>query len=101
MSEKRFKLKENLEDVLIEDLITQSKYSIYGIVDLLNEQDLKILSLENEHKRQNNEIKLLRNKIYELRKGLEKIIKEQTLRIYCQDKEIQKLLQQIKELKET
>ena len=31
----------------------------------------------------------------------EKIIKEQTLRTYCQDKEIQKLLQQIKELKET
>lgn len=30
----------------------------------------------------------------------EKIIKEQTLRTYCQDKEIQKLLQQIKELKE-
>lgn len=43
MSEKRFKLKETLEDVLIEDLITQSKYSIYGIVDLLNE-----LNDENE-----------------------------------------------------
>lgn len=37
MSEKRFKLKENLESVLIEDTITQSQYSIYGIVDLLNE----------------------------------------------------------------
>ena len=34
-------------------------------------------------------------------KKQEKIIKEQTLRTYCQDKEIQKLLQQIKELKET
>ena len=34
-------------------------------------------------------------------KQQEKIIKEQTLRTYCQDKEIQKLLQQIKELKET
>ena len=42
MSEKRFKLKETLEDVLIEDLITQSKYSIYGIVGLLNEQQATI-----------------------------------------------------------
>ena len=37
--------------------------------DLLN----KIQSLENEHERQNNEIKLLRKKIIELREDLEKI----------------------------
>ena len=37
--------------------------------DLLN----KIQSLENEHERQNNEIKLLRKKIMELREDLEKI----------------------------
>ena len=54
MSEKRFKLKENLDDVLIEDMITQSQYSIYGIVDLLNEQqatinkqERRIMVLEN------------------------------------------------------
>ena len=61
MNEKRFKLKENLEDVLIEDTITQSQYSIYGIVDLLNEQQatieakdslLSILAKENEQLRQ-------------------------------------------------
>lgn len=37
--------------------------------DLLN----KIQSLENERERQNNEIKLLRKKIIELREDLEKI----------------------------
>lgn len=37
--------------------------------DLLN----KIQSLENEHERQNNEIKLLTKKIIELREDLEKI----------------------------
>ena len=47
MGEKRFKLKENLEDVLIEDTITQSQYSIYGIVDLLNEQQATISALKD------------------------------------------------------
>ena len=62
-----------------------SECSIYGVTkgrkscskfkkrvtksDLLN----KIQSLENEHERQNNEIKLLRKKIIELREDLEKI----------------------------
>ena len=56
MGEKRFKLKENLEDVLIEDTITQSQYSIYGIVDLVNEQQATIQSLKEENEQLKNKL---------------------------------------------
>ena len=74
MSEKRFELiEDDLEPLILDNKETMS---VNEVVELLNEQQATI-------------------------KQQEKIIKEQTLRTYCQDKEIQKLLQQIKELKET
>jgi hypothetical protein len=73
MSEQRFV--KHLDNT-VKDTYTKKIYSYASdMVGLLNEQQATI-------------------------KQQEKIIKEQTLRTYCQDKEIQKLLQQIKELKE-
>ena len=64
MGEKRFKLKENLEDVLIEDTITQSQYSIYGIVDLVNEQQATIQSLKEENDYLKKKIKVISDELY-------------------------------------
>ena len=77
VSEKRFKVdyEVGVLDTKTNEIVCDT-VNAKEVVDLLNEQQATI-------------------------KQQEKIIKEQTLRTYCQDKEIQKLLQQIKELKET
>ena len=76
MSERRFRVRFEQEDGRGE-IVNEKGVELTAreVVDLLNEQESTI-------------------------KQQEKVIKEQTLRTYCQDKEIQKLLQQIKELKE-
>ena len=107
MSEKRFeKSKSDITDYRIYDYEKEDAYfidcddesTIDAIVDLLNEQQSKITELEIEltdckNRKEQSE--------YNLQKRIdeqEKIIKEQTLRTYCQDKEIQRLMGQLEKI---
>ena len=82
MSEKRFsvRLRSECDGVIYSFFDGDKPLDVDMIVDKLNEQQDTIKNLYDE--------------IH----SLKKIIKEQTLRVYCQDQEIQKLINQLEKI---
>ena len=82
MSEKRFRANFDVSiyDSETEEYISTSERGLEEIAKRMNEQQATIKNLYDE--------------IH----SLKKIIKEQTLRVYCQDQEIQKLINQLEKI---
>lgn len=78
MSEKRFTLF-GLDNETIKDDVTKECYWVIEyvqrkkLVDLLNEQQSLITALEKEHKRQQNQIKLLNKQLSKIPPNIRKV----------------------------
>lgn len=102
MSEKRFELL--LPNAIMNDTVKRKSYyldekeDVELIVDLLNNQAETINKQLKRIQELSDDRKVMEK--HELRRLIE-ISNSQTLRIYAQDKEIQKLLTQIEELKQS
>lgn len=86
MTDKRFKVdyEVGVLDTLTDEIICDCQGSAEEVVELLNNQAETITHLEEECGARENDITIL-----------QKTIQTQQIRIYCQDKEITKLLNQL------
>ena len=71
----------------------------YGETDLFEwvEDNGKMISTKECVNKLNEQQEIIKN-LYDEIHSLKKIIKEQTLRVYCQDQEIQKLTRQLQKI---
>ena len=91
MSEKRFVVKElNFEDTVIEDTVTKEQYNEYGVVELLNEQQNTIQSLQDLCGKSDYENAKLRLKNKELQGKIDVLCEE---RDYWKSKAMTLLMQ--------
>lgn len=81
----------------------QTKETIASLHSIISKQKATIEELNNECERHLSDKRKMQEEILALnhqKTKQDKQIKQQNIRIYCQDQEIQSLLQQIQDLKE-